>query len=273
MTGTPRIGLTLGGGATNYAQYVSGSGTSNLVFSYTVQAGDNGVLAVLSPISLNGGTIADAAGNSAALTFSPSTTTGVVADTTSPTIAIGSPSANFTAGGPVTYTVTYSDANFNSSTLAGSNITVNATGTASYTTIGVSGSGASRTVTLSGITGDGTLGISIAAGTATDLAGNPAPGAGPSATFTVENTPPGITSASSAGGTYNAPFSYQISATATTVSYGARGLPNGLTVDPSSGAITGVPTQCGLFPPPSPRRMPWATQAVPLRPLPSPRPR
>ena len=43
-------------------------------------------------------------------------------------------------------------------------------------------------MTLSGITGDGTLGITIAAGTATDSAGNSAPGAGPSATFTVDNT-------------------------------------------------------------------------------------
>ena len=47
-----------------------------------------------------------------------------------------------------------------------------------------------RTVTLSSITGDGTLGISIAAGTATDTAGNSALAAGPSATFIVDNTAP-----------------------------------------------------------------------------------
>jgi len=63
------------------------------------------------------------------------------------------------------------------------------TGTANAT-VGVSGSGTTRTVTLSSITGDGTLGISIAAGTATDTAGNSAPAAGPSATFTVDNTRP-----------------------------------------------------------------------------------
>ena len=39
------------------------------------------------------------------------------------------------------------------------------------------------------ITGQGTLGISIAAGTASDLAGNLAPAAGPSATFTVDLIP------------------------------------------------------------------------------------
>ena len=39
-------------------------------------------------------------------------------DNTAPTISIGAPSASYAAGGPVTYTVTYADANFNSSTLA-----------------------------------------------------------------------------------------------------------------------------------------------------------
>lgn len=110
-------------------------------------------------------------------------------DKTAPAISIGSPSASTAAGGPVTYTVTYSDANFNSSTLANANVTLNTTGTASGTA-NVTGSGLTRTVTISGITGDGTLGISIAAGTATDLAGNSAPAAGPSTTFAVDNTAP-----------------------------------------------------------------------------------
>jgi hypothetical protein len=210
VTGTPQLGLTLGGGATDYADYVSGSGTSNLLFSYTVQAGDNGVLAMLSPVNLNGGTIADAVGNNAILTFSPPTTTGVLADTTAPTVAISSPSTDITAGGPVTYTVTYSDANFNASTLAAGNITLNPTGTATAS-VAVSGSGATRTVTLSGITGDGTLGISIAAGTATDLAGNSAPAAGPSATFTVDNTAPTVAIGSpSATITAGGPVAYTV---------------------------------------------------------------
>ena len=36
--------------------------------------------------------------------------------------------------GPITYTVTYADANFNASTLVAGNITLNETGTASGTT-------------------------------------------------------------------------------------------------------------------------------------------
>ena len=54
-------------------------------------------------------------------------------DTTAPTISIGAPSAAYAAGGPVTYTVTYADANFNTSTLAAANITLNKTGTANGT--------------------------------------------------------------------------------------------------------------------------------------------
>ncbi len=51
--------------------------------------------------------------------------------------------------------------------------------------ISVAGTGKTRTVTINSITGSGTLGISIASGTATDKAGNKALATGPSATFTV----------------------------------------------------------------------------------------
>src|SRR5204863_1124836 len=71
-------------------------------------------------------------------------------------------------------------------TLSAGNITMNATGTATAS-IGVSGTGTTRTVTLSSVTGIGTLGISLAAGTATDTAGNTAPATGPSTTFTAAN--------------------------------------------------------------------------------------
>lgn len=105
-------------------------------------------------------------------------------DTVPPTVAISVPSAAITAAGPVTYTVTYSDPDFLTSTLAVADITLNQTGTAQGT-VSVSGSGNTRTVTISGITGQGTLGISLAAGTAVDRAGNLAPASGPSAIFIV----------------------------------------------------------------------------------------
>jgi hypothetical protein len=89
-------------------------------------------------------------------------------------------------GVSVTYTVTYTGAD--SVSLAPANVSLNTTGAAGGF-IAVTGSGtATMTVTISNITGfDGTIGISIAANTASDLAGNLAAGAGPSATFSVDN--------------------------------------------------------------------------------------
>ena len=63
------------------------------------------------------------------------------------------------------------------------------TGTATGTISSVTGPSLGKTVTISSISGNGTLSISIAAGTASDIAGNAAPAAGPSATFDVVNTP------------------------------------------------------------------------------------
>lgn len=106
-----------------------------------------------------------------------------------PAISIGAPSASAATAGPVSYTVTYSDAT--SVTLKAGDITLNRTGNAAGT-VAVSGSGsAARTVTISNITGDGTLGISIAAGTASNSAGS-APAAGPSATFSVDTQAPAV---------------------------------------------------------------------------------
>ena len=129
----------------------------------------------------------DAAGNTDA---SPASVTWVV-DTTPPFISIGAPSTSLTRTGIVTYLVSYADLHFNSSTLTAGNVTLNKTGTANGTVL-VSGSGTNRTVTITNTTGNGTLGISIAAGTASDTANNFAPAAGPSATFTVDNTAPTI---------------------------------------------------------------------------------
>ncbi|ASU34286.1 beta strand repeat-containing protein [Mucilaginibacter xinganensis] len=113
--------------------------------------------------------------------------TVLIFDKTPPAINIGAPTpaiAGNGAGNPVTYAVTYSDANFNYSTLSTGDITLNATGTATGT-VSLSGSGQSYTVTVSNITGLGTLGISIAAGTAADIPGNISVAAGPSGTFNV----------------------------------------------------------------------------------------
>ena len=104
-----------------------------------------------------------------------------------PGICISAPSAGSTTTGPVSYTVTYSLATDVS--LSPLDVTLNKTGTANGS-VSVTGTGNdSRTVTISGITGNGTLGITIAPGTASNADGS-ASGAGPSTTFDVENEPP-----------------------------------------------------------------------------------
>ncbi len=69
VTGTPTLLLETGAVDRN-ATYASGSGTSTLTFSYTVQAGDTSAdldQASSSALALNSGTIRDAAGNNAIL--------------------------------------------------------------------------------------------------------------------------------------------------------------------------------------------------------------
>ncbi len=100
VTGIP--GLLLETGTTDaWANYVSGSGTSALVFNYTVAVGQ------LSPdldcvsssaMTLNGGTIRDAAGNNAVLTLPNPGAAGslgagknLVIDTVQPTAALADP--------------------------------------------------------------------------------------------------------------------------------------------------------------------------------------
>jgi hypothetical protein len=58
-------------------------------------------------------------------------------------------------------------------------------------------------------------------------------------------SPPAITSASSATGQVGQPFNYQITATNSPTAFGATGLPPGLMIDTSSGNISGTPTSAG----------------------------
>lgn len=109
-------------------------------------------------------------------------------DEVPPTVAIGPPSVGVTESGPVSFTVTYTGAD--AVTLAPEDVQLIRTDTADASNISVSGTGtAQREVILSGITGEGTLAISIDAGTATDDSGNAAAGAGPSAPITVTQEP------------------------------------------------------------------------------------
>jgi uncharacterized repeat protein (TIGR02543 family) len=165
------IGVTNGTAAS-----FAGSGTS---YSFVVTPGGQGTVTV----NIGAGVCQDAASNlnTAAAALSR------VFDSIPPSVTLSAPSSALASTGPVLYTVTYSGAN--TVTLAAGNVTLNRTGTANGN-VAVTGSGsATRTVTISGLTGDGTLGISLATGSAADTAGNTAPAAGPSQTFVVAVSP------------------------------------------------------------------------------------
>ena len=118
--GTPRLPVTLGS-ATVYAGYASGSGSSALVFTYTVQAGDTDSDGIaISALQTNGGTLRDTAGNSMTLTLnSVGATTSVLVDTTAATVDSVAVPANGTyyLNQNLDFTVAFSEA-----------VTVNATG-------------------------------------------------------------------------------------------------------------------------------------------------
>ncbi|WP_438710372.1 beta strand repeat-containing protein [Aquimarina muelleri] len=95
--GTPQLSLTIGA-TTRQAVYQSGSGTSALLFRYTVQAGDldtDGI--AVGTLAANGGTLADAAGNNLNTTLnSVGSTTAVLVDAAPPTITSVTVPANAT---------------------------------------------------------------------------------------------------------------------------------------------------------------------------------
>jgi len=83
VTGSPYLALNDGGKAT----YVSGSGSNALTFTYTVAAGQNTSALAVSSMSTNGGTIKDAAGNSAVLSGAASNLGGALQiDTKAPAV-------------------------------------------------------------------------------------------------------------------------------------------------------------------------------------------
>src|SRR5439155_441330 len=109
--------LALSNGAT--ATYVSGSGTSALVFNYTVGATGSGqdaadlATAAANALTLNGGTIKDAAGNVAVLAGANNVNpTGILQiDTTAPSVSsIAAPTGDDGPGTVVPFTVTFSEA-------------------------------------------------------------------------------------------------------------------------------------------------------------------
>lgn len=113
--GVPRIAVTLDTGGTVYAEYVSGSGGSALVFRLTVASGqlDSNGVTLGSSVQLNGGSIRDTAGNDTVVTLNAVASTadvnvdGVVPAVVSVTTPLD---GNYKAGDVLTFTVNGSEA-------------------------------------------------------------------------------------------------------------------------------------------------------------------
>ncbi|MDT3322208.1 Ig-like domain-containing protein, partial [Shewanella sp. SP1S2-4] len=110
--------------------------------------------------------------------------------TPTPSLSIGSPSALLTSSTPITYTVSYLDAETVNLTTAA--ISLNTTGDANADVSVENGDATPATVRLANFTGNGSLGISIAANTARNSI-NLAPAAGPSGVFSVDTHQPTAT--------------------------------------------------------------------------------
>ncbi|MBL9194232.1 MAG: putative Ig domain-containing protein [Opitutaceae bacterium] len=166
-------------------------------------------------------------------------------DNTKPSLVISGPSVASTETGPVSYTLTYTGADTIS--LQPNQIVVNATGTVTAV-VQITGSGnTTRTVTLENLTGAGTVGISVAAGTATDGAGNASLAAGPSAVIPVNPAPTLVTPIPNQTVGYKTPFVYTVPADTfvepnpeQTLTFSATGLPAGITFDPATRSFSGI---------------------------------
>src|SRR5438128_6725635 len=157
--------VTVSGSGSSYTAAVSGMTTSGTVVA-TIAAG----------------VATDAAGNgNTASTSTDNTVAFNAADTTPPSVTINQAAtqADPTSSAPINFTVVVSEP---VSGFTGSGVTI--TGTAGGAkTVTVSGSGCSYTAAVSGMTTSGTVVATIAAGVATDAAGN-----GNTASTSTDNT-------------------------------------------------------------------------------------
>jgi hypothetical protein len=159
--GTPRLALTVGG-STVFADYVSGSGGSHLLFRYTVQTGDADTDGIaVTALQTNGGTIRDAINNDMVLTLNGlGSTAGILVDTTDPTIAgIARVEPTPTGAGTLHYTVSFSE---DVSGVDVPDFALVTTGSANAQIGSIAAvDGKTYTVTLTNVTGTGTLRLDL----------------------------------------------------------------------------------------------------------------
>ncbi|MFL0682803.1 MAG: Ig-like domain-containing protein [Algoriphagus aquaeductus] len=190
--GTPQLSLTVGA-SSSQAIYIAGSGSSSLVFRYTVQSGDldlNGI--VVGTLSLNAGTIRDAVGNNANLTLnSVGSTSQVLVDGERPSVITFTVSENQLAiGQTATVSITFSEA---VTGLTAADFTV-ANGTLSG--LSTADGGITWTATLTPVNGveDATNILQLDNTGYSDLAGNSGSGISASDNYAVDTQRPVVVS-------------------------------------------------------------------------------
>jgi hypothetical protein len=203
VTGTPQLTLNTTPTART-ASYLSGTGSATLTFDYTVAATDTANplnYAATTSLALNGGTIKSLAGTAATLTL-PATTASnslgvndtIVIDTTPPAVTLTAPANNsYTANATPTLSGAAGNASGDSATVTVTIYSGTTTGGAVVQTLTTTRSGATWTKTPTTLA----QGTYTAQATQTDAAGNL--GVSTANTFTVETTPPTVSSINLAG--------------------------------------------------------------------------
>lgn len=165
LGGMPRLVITLDTGGTAYAEYLSGSGTTALVFRLVVTSGqaDANGISVGGALQANGGTLRDAAGNDAVTTLnSVGDTSAVLVDAVAPRVTdIALDGTSPTTNSSVSFTVTFSE-DVTGLDLADFNLLTGGSVSGTLQSL-VQLTGNTWRVTVSGITGQGSLGLSLPA--------------------------------------------------------------------------------------------------------------
>ncbi|MBR7522572.1 DUF4347 domain-containing protein [Pseudomonas juntendi] len=195
-SGTPRLALVLGG-VTRYAQYVSGSGSAQLVFAYTIEPGNNasGGVALGASMDLNGATLGDAAGNALNLALgNPGTGSGIIIDTTAPQVSdIVRVDTTPTNAGTLRYTVTFDES---VSGVDSADFTLAFTGSASGRIAGVQQvDGRTYIVTVDSLAGAGNVRLDLNPSSTgiEDASGNPVRGGLAGSVYSVDRVAPSVT--------------------------------------------------------------------------------
>jgi hypothetical protein len=229
-TGNATLELTISSPSPSITSATSVSAQLNSAFTFQITA-------------TNAPTSYSATGLPAGLTINTATGAITGTPTTSGTFSVTLGATNALGTGTATLTLTLSavlppviTSSANAGTVVGNSFVYQITGTNSPTSYAVTNlpAGLTLNTTTGAITGTlGSIGISAMTITASNSGGS---GTSP-LTITTVGTAPVITSAS----TVIVPitFTYQITATNSPTSFSATGLPTGLTIDPTLGAITG----------------------------------